>query len=54
MLNTAPRHEDMWGGGKAPYILQLQHSMEVRGQLRSIVTFLTYIIYTNRMHLFVN
>ena len=35
MLNTAPRHDDMWGGGKAPCILQLQHSMEVRGQLRS-------------------
>lgn len=34
VLNTAPRHEDMLGCGKATCILELQHSMEVLGQLR--------------------
>ena len=33
VLIKAPRHEDIWGGGKAPCILKLRCQMEVNGQL---------------------
>ena len=35
VLNVAPRHDDMWGGVKATCIVELQHSVEVLGQLRA-------------------